>query len=729
MPARALIAATVVIAALVTPQVAAAGTYAVSSCDAAGPTHNVNAWWVQGGSVNSYALCPSAQGSGINTRGMSTRATGRTFNGGEFSRWWFTAPGGTHITRLDWSGRLARDTPSWATEISAQGGVSNTRLIGYPAQPGAAGWTSGSEWPNPVPLWTPAGTTSLTQNVQCGAGSCGSGATMHTYSAVVHLNDFSGPSVSMGGIENNDWVRSNRTVSFSASDNIGSKAVQLYVDGGLVDAINYGCDYTIPTPCSNRSGGFDLGTTNLASGTHRVDVVAIDGSDTTISTARTIRVDNVPPAQVAPSVVSGDGWRKANGFTVAWPSVADGGSPIIGGSWQLCRPGRTACSDAYPINQADPTATPKIDLPADGAYELRAVVRDEAGNVANIVDARPAQLRLDRAAPALTIDAHDPNEPVQASAAINDLLSGLAGGQLEIRRVGTNTWRELATTVEGQRLVAQIDDERFADGSYELRAQADDRAGNHASTGLEANQARALRQFPVRIKTQLRAGREHVTTVRRKVGLGKRKRLVKRRVVRFRSSFSVARGHRADVEGVLTNPDGQPLDDVPIQVLARPELPGAGFAATGIVRTDRDGRFNYKVRGTISRTIQFRYGGATRIRPSTTEVKVAVPASSTFTLNPSRILNGETVTFKGRVRGGPIPPNGKLIELRKWTGRQWAPFRLVRTDASGRWQHTEPVVSVRGLVIFKLRASIPSEAGFPFAAGRTVARKLRVQGL
>jgi 5-hydroxyisourate hydrolase-like protein (transthyretin family) len=728
MPTRALVVAVAVAATLAVPQIATAGTYTVASCDAAPPTHNVNAWWIQGGSVNSYALCPSLQGGGLNTRGMSTRATGRTFGGGEFSRWWFSAPGGTHITRLDWSGRGARDTPSWAIELSAQGGVSNTRLVGYPAQPGAASYTSGFEWPNPVPLWTPAGTTSLTQNTQCGAGSCGSGATMHTYSAVVTLNDFSSPNLSASGIADNEWVRTDRAISYSASDNIGIKWIKLLIDGAERGTHGFDCDYSRPAPCSNRSGAFNIPTTQLSPGPHRIDLVAVDGSDTPVYAGLNIRVDNTPPAQVTPTVTGGDDWRKSNGFTVDWPSVADGGSPIVGGTWQLCRPGRVACV-SQPINQTNPTATPAIDLPADGAYELRAVVRDQAGNVANIVDARPAQLRLDRAAPSLAIDTHDPNEPVRASATVNDPLSGLAGGQLEIRRVGTTTWRELATTVEGERLIAQIDDERFADGSYELRAQANDRAGNHISTGLEANQARALRQFPVRIKTQLRAGRQQVKTVRRKVGRGKAKRIVKRRVVRFRSRFPVALGRHAEIQGVLTNPDGQPLHDVPIQVLARPDLPGAGFAATGIVRTDRDGRFTYKVRGTTSRTIQFRYGGAARIRPSTTEVKVAVPASSTFVLTPPRILNGETVTFKGRVRGGPIPSNGKLIELRKWTGRQWAPFRLVRTDAAGRWQHTEPVVSVSGLVIFKLRANIPAEAGFPFAAGRTVARKLRVQGL
>lgn len=732
MSGRAALIAVVFAIGLAVPPIASAGQYTVRSCDAAPSTPNVNAWAVQSGSFNSYANCPSAGGGTPNTRGMVTRVTGpagTTFQAGTYSRWWFYAPSGTNITRLDWAGRFARDTSSWAVEITAQGGISNSRLAGCPAAPGTTSCYASAEIPNVISLWPPAGTTSLTQNTQCGAGSCGTGATMHTYHAAVTLNDFSGPGVSMSGVSDGEWVRSTRPISFSAADNIGIKAVQLYLDGGLIDTRNYGCDYTRSVPCANQSGAFNLETTNLTPGSHRIDVVAIDGSDTTVSTSRTFRVDNVPPAQITPHVDKGDDWRNANGFAVSWPSVTDGGSPIVGGSWQLCRSGRTACGDVTPINQANPTAAPKIDLPADGGYEFRAVMRDEAGNVASFTDARPAALRLDRSPPQLAIDEHDPNEPIQAAATAADPLSGLAGGQLEIRRVGTTTWRELATGVEGQRLISQIDDERFDDGSYELRAQATDRAGNHSSTGLQANQARALRKLPVRVKTRLSAGRQQVKTVRRKVGRGKRKHWVNRRVVRFQTAFPVDLGRQAEIQGVLTNPDGQPLHDVPIRVLAKPALPGAGFAATGIVRTDGQGRFAYKVRGTTSRTLQFRYDGTGRIRPSTSEVTVAVPASSTFTLNPPRILNGETVTFKGRVRGTPIPPNGKLVELRKWTGRQWAPFRVVRTDAAGRWQHVEPVVSVSGLVIFKLRAHIPAEAGFPFAAGRTVARKLRVQGL
>src|SRR3712207_7757717 len=43
--------------------------------------------------------------------------------------------------------------------------------------------------------------------------------------------------------------------------------------------------------------------------------------------------------------------------------------------------------------------------------------------------------------------------------------SGLLTGEVEMRRVGATTWHTLPTSVEGSRLVAEVDDERFRNGS------------------------------------------------------------------------------------------------------------------------------------------------------------------------------------------------------------------------------------------------------------------------
>lgn len=712
---------------------ATAGAYTVVSCNAAPPTHSGAAWQVQAGSVNSYQLCPSHGGGTPNTRGISTRAVGRTFSGGEFSRWWFYAPPGTTISRLDWAGRIARDSPSWATEISAQGGVSYARLIGYGAQPGASQYTSAFEIPNPTTVWTPAGTTSLTQNVQCGAGSCASGATMHTYHAAVTLTDHWNPSLSMGGVAEGEWVRGDRTISFNASDNTGIKRAQLYLDHKPEQDLQkgFGCDYSRPVPCSNQTDTFTLRTGEGPDGPRLVEVLVHDGSDTTAIAGRTIRVDNTPPSQVTPAAVGGSGWRRSDGFDVGWASAADGGSPIVGGRWELCKAGRTACV-ARDFSASDPTGLSDLLVAADGSYELRVALRDQAGNQPPLSDAQPAPLRLDRQAPLVALEPLNPNAPMQVTATATDGLSGVASGQIEMQRRGSGQWRELPTEIEGRRLVAEIDDERFDDGSYELRARAVDHAGNETSTHVETGGARAARQLPLRIKTRLIAGQRSVTKVKRIVTRGKgkkrRRQIVIREKVAYRKQVAVRHRGAATVNGRLTNPDGQPLRDVAIEVSARPALPGAGFAAAGFVRTDSDGRFSYRLRGTSSRTLRFRYPGTSRIRPAVTDISVAVPASSTFRLSPPRIFNGETVTFAGRVRGGPIPAQGKLVELRKWTGRRWDPFRVVRSAPDGRWRHTEAVLSVRGLVTFRLRATIPAEAGFPFATGHTSVHKLRVRG-
>lgn len=722
-----LLAGAALLLALVVPGAASAGQYAVVSCDAA-PGGAAHAWQPQAGSFNSYSLCPSA---GVPTRGMSTRLTGpgdTRFPAGAYSRLWFHAPGGTHIAGLEWSGRMARNACTWQVELRAQGGYGVHPLIRWRGAPGQTSCTTAYEQPHASWHPAPGGTVAVMQNTQCGAQTCPTGATFHTYYSRVVLNDFSPPALSIGGVGNGEWVRADRTISFNASDNIGIKRAQLYIDGHLRGSANYHCDYTHRVPCSNHSGAFPLLTRQLSPGRHRVEVRVYDGSDTPVVAGRTIYVDNTPPAQVTAVVTGGDGWRNGNSFSVGWESAEDGGAPIVAASWQLCEASGEECVIRR-IKERDPTAIPPFEVPGDGTHELRVVLHDQAGNVATLRDARPALLRLDREPPAVSIHGTDPSAPIRATATVTDSLSGLAGGQLELRRVGTETWRELATGVEGSQLVAQIDDERYRDGRYELRALARDHAGNATATGVEANGARALRDLPLRIKTRLRVGRPVVRTVRRKVGRAKKRRVVKRRVRRLRPRARVRYKRRTVLRGVLRNPDGQPLHDVPIHVSARQAMPGAGFAAAGIVRTNKRGRFRYRVRGTASRTLRFRYPGTGRIQPTTADVGVRVPASSSFKLTPRRILNGETVTFRGRVRGGPIPANGKLIELRKWTGRKWAPFRVVRTDSGGRWSHTEPVVSVAGVVIFKLRAHLPAEAGFPYARGRTKARRLRVRGL
>ena len=66
--------------------------------------------------------------------------------------------------------------------------------------------------------------------------------------------------------------------------------------------------------------------------------------------------------------------------------------------------------------------------------------------------------------------------------AVDDKVSGLAGGEIEISREGTGSWQVLSTSKHGSRLLARVDDALLAPGTYLLRATARDNAANQNST-------------------------------------------------------------------------------------------------------------------------------------------------------------------------------------------------------------------------------------------------------
>ena len=66
------------------------------------------------------------------------------------------------------------------------------------------------------------------------------------------------------------------------------------------------------------------------------------------------------------------------------------------------------------------------------------------------------------------------------SVAVDDRLSGLDTGEIEMRRRGGGLVARAGGSPRGQPLVGYVDDERFRSGAYEFRAHARDRAGNEA---------------------------------------------------------------------------------------------------------------------------------------------------------------------------------------------------------------------------------------------------------
>jgi len=106
-----------------------------------------------------------------------------------------------------------------------------------------------------------------------------------------------------------------------------------------------------------------------------------------------------------------------------------------------------------------------------------------------------------------------------------------------------------------------------------------------------------------------------------------------------------------------------------------------------------------------------------------------VPAETSLLVDRSRVLNGQTVNFTGKLQTRPVPVGGKLIELQVRLSDRWQTFRTSRTDDIGRWAIGYQFKRTRGVQRFRFRARLPGEASYPFAAGRSHRLMVRVKGL
>ena len=214
--------------------------------------------------------------------------------------------------------------------------------------------------------------------------------------------------------------------------------------------------------------------------------------------------------------------------------------------------------------------------------------------------------------------------------------------------------------------------------------------------------------------------------VRKKVGRGKKRRTVRRRVTELKTSARVRYGEQVTIAGRLTNRDGQPLPGLTVQVLG----PGpSGEQLLANLVTDAQGGYSYQAAGSATRTLRFVFAGSPLVLPISTQVSLTVPAAGTFKPSKRKLVNGGRLVFRGQVRSLPVPATGKLVELQvKQPSGEWTTFRTMRTDAQGRWALPYRFRRVRCHTRYRLRANIPVEAGYPFAAAKTRSRTVLVRG-
>lgn len=705
---------------------AAAGTYTVRQCDYAADIGQHDFRWQGAGNPAIVLYSGSSCGEfGLATRNSSPGIS-QTYPSGGYGGWFAYAPPGTVFTRFAGSfgvlaGCCINGLATYA-EVAQNGGGPRAYL--FQGNLGNNSWYAPSGLQGPVGRSWDASTSGFTAKVaafyiRCGPGfSCpqqkAGDLRLRGRSFDFTLRDDVQPSVGApgGSLMAAGWVRGVRSLSFTAWDGGGGlTSVNGTFDNGTALASPSGCSvaagrYVRLQPCPlTRSGVWSLDTAKLPDGVRTVMVRATDAGDAAAQQIRTIRVDNAPPsAPLAPQVVGGSGWRRSNGFVVRWVNPGNQHAPIAKARFRACRPGGGVCVSG---ESAAATHAGPLVLPHAGEWDVQVWLEDAAGNATPTSASAPLRLRLDPDPPLLRFLPSDPAAPSRIAAQATD-LSGLVGGEIELRRRGSTSWRTLPTSRQGSRLVAEIDDSR-ARGVHDVRVQASDAAGNQA---LALGPPRTL---PVRSATHLSAA--VVKRVpRARVGCRPAtSRLCRVRVTIRRSVARATHGSTVVIRARLTTSAGEPLAGRPLTVklVSRDRvlwLPSA--------RTDAAGRIALVLRARRSAVVRLGFDGDPRRLPSSRGLALHVPAPVTIA-SADQVArdDDEPIHFHGRVGGGAIPRRGKLVEVQAYFRGRWRTISAVRSTRLGRWRFSYAFQPSSRLATYRLRARVPVEAGYPFAAG------------
>ena len=709
---------------------ARAGFYDVLACDAA-PSFVNNAWRqeVTHGWFVAFNACPSHddQMRGLGARTSWPHPSGTTVPTGASARWIFDAPPGAGVVGIRANAYFEQKGHRYTVGLVNGAGQ---LLEGCPAMPSDTGGSCGSRLTvdEYVPIWP---THRISSEVTCVYGPCSiSGDTYRGWSSLTWVsvtiadNTLPGIGNPRGPLWTDGWTSGVQQVVFDAGDNTGIREVRALVDGRVMAQAGRGCDVTV-TRCPDwPDAALDVATTNgVADGRHTLTVETVDRAGNVGSASREIKIDNTPPA--APqelSIDGGDGWRSANGFTIRWRNPEQAAAPIAAAEYRLCPV--SGPTSACVSGKREATGISEINdlkVPKEGEWTLTLWLRDAAGNARPETAAEPLQLHFDAGPPTVEIEPQDPQDPARVRVRATDAVSGIARGELELRRQGGKSWRSMPVTLEPGGFSGMIEDERLRDGVYDLRVRAWDAAGNERSSDRRDGEAARL-TLPLRVKTRLQVGKKRRVVARR----AKRRRV---RIVYVRKP-AVDLGRKLKIGGRLTAPGGNPLADVEVEVAARVATPGVQFQPVATLRTSKSGRFRYVVPAGPSRIVRFRYAGALRIRSQTKQVHVRVLAASTISVDRKRVVNGEAVTFRGKLRGAFLPASGKLMELQFFDRGKWRTFRTFRASGQdGTWEYSYRFDGTRGTRTYRFRIRVPRENGYPYATGRSRRVAVTVRGL
>jgi hypothetical protein len=348
-------------------------------------------------------------------------------------------------------------------------------------------------------------------------------------------------------------------------------------------------------------------------------------------------------------------------------------------------------------------------------YAADITLEQTAGPTASNVGGELASAPTVTGASALTFSASDPGSGVYEAvfsvdgAVVQRTVVDSAGGRCRDvgqTKDGTPAFLYLQPCPGSVGADVALDTTRIANGVHRLNVSVIDAAGNAAAV-LD------------RVATIYNPPPPGVQGPANGVNASSQARLVVRWQRTSKSRLTSAFGRRELVTGRLTGPGGVAISAAQIDLQGTPPFGGQPLTMAG-PRTGADGRFVLRLpSGISSRALRFAYrahiGDPTPVATQTLTLNVR--AGISLRVTPRTVGVGQSIRFRGRLLGRPIPAAGKQLVLEaRSPGGPWIQFKVVRSDRKGRYQASYRF-KFPGPATYQFRVLCEPESDYPYAEG------------
>jgi hypothetical protein len=528
-------------------------------------------------------------------------------------------------------------------------------------------------------------------SASCNQLSCtptGAGVIVFSVLAItLEAQETSGPALTADQSSNlyyqSGWVRGAFPADLSASDPSGVCSMQTVVNGrALSSYADPSPDSTSWTQCHGGEIDASVDTTAYANGAGAIKLTyaAANAAGAPSTATKAINVDNVTP-QVSLSAPADTASTAGTQVVMATATAGPSGIAAI------------SCSvDGGPL-QTYKGATAQIPVVGIGSHTVACSARNNATNVSGVPATSPLTT--------LNLAIRQPTASAITFARIADALRchtatevvKVAGRMHTVRRHGRRV--------------------RVRGPAHRVRRKV---RKCHARTVVRTVRVVLMRHG----KPVLRHGKP--VYAKRRV-----RRVLLPHVV-DQPTRRVGHGKATPVNGLLELTDGTALPNRAVEILAAPSNGLSQFVPMATVTTNAYGEWSARVPPGPSRLIEAVYPGDGTTEPATSStVTLTVPAKLGISITPRVLPWHATLTIRGHLEGGYVPPGGVALRLLvRYTGAPQATVLLAfRTNARGQFKIRWAYPSGHGVASYPMWVSTTAaETDYAFAPSRS--RHLRV---